>query len=483
MGDNDERIDQYINATQRMIGGDYAVEIDTTDADDSISRLGANLQCLAQALNEQARELQHIQRLTNRINAGMLLPDILDMIYDEFHTLIPYDRIGFSIIEYENNTPWVRAYWSRTNTDDVQIDNSYRAPLRGSSLERIAQTLEPRIINDLRAYYATKPASESTRRILREGIHASLTCPLVVNGNPVGFMFFSSRTPNAYQDAHVALFKQIAGQLSVTLEKGWLITELAQKQAAIEEQNAELRRLHRTKNNFLGMAAHDLRNPIGNIQSVAEMLIDPSWNLSAEEREHFLSGIIRQSAYMLAILDDLLDITQIENNPVHVRQVGVDVQDLLRDVVARHQFIGAAKGSRVELLSWGAGTLHTDPVRLTQILDNLISNGLKFSPPNSLVTVSCNRRQHDWYFEVRDQGPGIPPDEADQLFQEFARLSSQPTAGEVSTGLGLAITRRIVETQGGTIGFYNHDDGGAAFWFTLPAPAADEADISQDRSA
>jgi signal transduction histidine kinase len=478
MSTDDKRIPDYINATKRMIGGDYDVHLDTQQQpEDDVSRLGSNLQNLANVLDTKVQELQHIQRLTAKINAGMLLPDILEMIYNEFHSLIPYDRIGFSIIEYEDNEPWVCAYWSRTEEKDVQIREGYRARLHGSSLEQIVETLEPRIINDLEVYYANKPESESTKRILREGVRSSMTCPLVVNGNPVGFIFFSSNQPHAYKPSHITTFRQIAGQLAIIVEKGWFISELAQQQAAIEEQNAELRRLHRTKNNFLGMAAHDLRNPIGNIQSVAEMLVDPDWAFSEDERDHFLRGVIRQTRYMLAILDDLLDITQIESGTFQVRQVIVDVKELLHEVVARHQHIGASKGSRVELLSWGKGELLADPIRLTQILDNLISNALKYSPPESHITVSCNRREKDWYFEVSDQGPGIDPDEADKVFKEFTKLSAQPTGDEPSTGLGLSITRRMVHAQKGEIGFFNHDNGdsGATFWFTLPAGADESA--------
>lgn len=469
MTNKNQRIHKYINATDRMINGDYSIDIESGTMDD-LGVLGANLQNLADVLDKKVYEFRHIHSLTDKINAGMLLPDILNMIYQEFHAIIPYDRIGFSVIEYENGVPWVHAHWSRTEVPKVEIKTGYRAPLAGSSLETIFKTMQPRIINDLEAYQAQKPDSEATQSILREGIRSSLTCPLVVNGNPVGFIFFSSQQPHTYRQVHVYTLQAIAGQLSVIVEKSWFISELAKKQAEIERNNAELRRLNRTKNDFLGMAAHDLRNPIGNIQSVAEMLVDPDWKFSPEEQYQFLRGVIRQTGYMLAILDDLLDITQIESDNFQVRQIVVNVEQLLREVVARHQRIGSHKNSVVELLSWGKGELRADPIRLTQILDNLISNALKYSPPGSTITISSNRRDKDWYFEVRDQGPGIDPAEAELVFKEFTKLSAQPTAGESSTGLGLAIAQRMVLAQNGDIGFYNHDEngGGAAFWFTLP---------------
>ena len=471
MSNNDDRIPKYIDVTGRMIEGDYHIQIDNENHDE-VGILGANLQNLANVLDNKVKELQHVHQLTAKINSGMLLTDILDTIYTDFYSLIPYDRIGFSIIEYENNQPWVQAYWSRTTNPKIEIGAGYRAPLTGSSLEKIVKTQQPRIINDLEAYYKQKPTSEPTRRILAEGIRSSLTCPLIVNGNPVGFIFFSSCQPNTYQDIHVETFQEIAGQLAVIVEKGWFVSELAQKQAAIEAQNEELRRLHRSKNDFLGMAAHDLRNPIGNIQSVAEMLIDPEWVLTAEEKHRFIEGILRQTGYMLAILDDLLDITQIESGTFQVRRIAVDVRQLLQETIKRHQRIAAVKGSQLALAACDDGELLADPIRLMQVLDNLLSNALKYSPPNSLVSVSATHRKKDWYFEIRDQGPGISPEEQSLLFKEFAKLTPQPTAGETSTGLGLAITRRMIEAQNGEIGFYNLEGGvGAAFWFTLPIQA------------
>jgi len=130
--------------------------------------------------------------------------------------------------------------------------------MAGSSLERVLATGEPRILDDLEAYLAAHPRSESTRLIVAEGVRSSLTCPLVANGKPVGFLFFSSRERGTYRRAHVELFMEIAGQLALIVEKSRLYELLLE--------------LDQVKNRFLGMAAHDLRNPIGVVRSYAELL-------------------------------------------------------------------------------------------------------------------------------------------------------------------------------------------------------------------
>jgi signal transduction histidine kinase len=116
-------------------------------------------------------------------------------------------------------------------------------------------------------------------------------------------------------------------------------------------------------------------------------------------------------------------------------------------------------------------TLKIDPAKMRQVVDNLLSNAVKYSPPGSTVRtfVTPNASDSTCSFSVRDQGPGIPPDERDKLFKDFSRLSSKPTGGEKSTGLGLAICRKIVEAHHGQIVAENLPDRGCEFRVTIPA--------------
>jgi signal transduction histidine kinase len=127
------------------------------------------------------------------------------------------------------------------------------------------------------------------------------------------------------------------------------------------------------------------------------------------------------------------------------------------------------KGMHVELRAPAEGAIHADPLRLRQVLDNLISNAVKFSPKGSTVTVVAERSGTDWKISVRDEGPGLKEADRASLFQEFSKLSARPTGGEKSTGLGLAIVKQVVLAQGGTIDVDSTPGKGATFWFTLPA--------------
>ncbi len=466
---SDPRIPLYIHATERLKEGHYRLRIPLSPRDD-LGKLGRALRDLARSLEIRYRELQKLDRIRAGINAGLLVDDILEKVYEDFREIIPYNRIGFSTIE--ENGQVVRAYWAKSDLPVMYLTKGYEAPLEGSSLQRIIETGQPRIINDLEEYLRNKPDSESTRLIVEEGIRSSLTCPLIASGVPIGFLFFSSARPYAYLNAHVEIFQRIAGQLSIILEKGRLVAELMEQKAAIERQNEELRRLNEVKNAFVGMAAHDLRNPIAAVQTAADFLLEAGDTLDEETRREILQDIVAQTRHMLGLINDLLDVSQIEAGTLELDLQPVAVKDFLEEAVHRHTGLAAPKGTKVLLEPVPEGTVMADPLRLRQVIDNLISNAVKYSPPGSTVTVRAERNPGYWRISVQDEGPGISKEEQQNLFQYFARLSTKPTGDEPSTGLGLAISRRMVEAHGGEIGVESEPGKGSTFWFTLPDQAA-----------
>ncbi|MBN1201875.1 MAG: GAF domain-containing sensor histidine kinase [Anaerolineae bacterium] len=455
----------YLDIARQLRQGEFDI-----DSINSIStdELGQVLQELGRTLTIERRRQQQLAAIITHINTGLLLDEILDNVYDNFRDLIPYNRIGFSLLEDEGRS--VRARWARTDRRDIKLDEGYSNELAGSSLEDIIRTGQPRILNDLEDYLRRKPDSESTQLIVAEGMRSSLTCPLIANGEPVGFMFFSSITPHIYESAHIDIFQRIAAELSVMVEKGRLVSELAEQKAAIEAQNSELRRLNDLKNTFLGIAAHDLRSPLSLIQTALIFLLDPNIALSDDERQGIMREVAQQSRYMLDLLDDLLDVTRIEAGKLELKPKAINLAMFLDETIARQARLAANKGTQVILVQpVPAGDVMADPVRLRQVIDNLVSNAVKYSPPGSTVRVGVKQTTFGWRISVQDEGPGIDPNDRERLFQDFARLSARPTGGEKSTGLGLAITRRVVEAHGGQIDVDSEPGSGATFWFTLPA--------------
>ena len=159
------------------------------------------------------------------INAGTFVDDVLDRAFESFRSIIPYDRMGCALLNDDNKI--ATSIWMKTNVSITSLKVGYAAAMAKSSLQQVINTREPRILNDLESYLAGHPKSTSTKLILEEGMRSSLTCPLIVaGGKPVGFLFFSSTEKNTYRDIHQDIFLQIAGQISIMVEKSRLYQQL-----------------------------------------------------------------------------------------------------------------------------------------------------------------------------------------------------------------------------------------------------------------
>jgi signal transduction histidine kinase len=462
---SDVRIEKYIQVIRALPAGKYDLSVNN-QPEDEIGRLGKELKKLSDDLKSRFAEQQKFNLITLQINSGLLLDEILGTIYREFRDLVPFNRIGFSLIEDKGKK--VRALWEKSDQPIIKLQKDFVADLHGSSLEKIIATRRPRILNNLVEYLKEKPNSESTRLIVEEGMHSSLTCPLIANGIPVGFIFFSSIHPGIYEKHHVETFQRIAEQLSVIVEKGRLVSELSEQKNKIEEQNKELKRLDELKNTFLGIAAHDLRNPLANIQMISNLLASDAAPLSVNESLELVSEIYHNTENMLNLLNDILDVTHIESGKLSLNPILIQTSEFLEGVVARHNLLAESKNTHIILEKIPTGRIFADPLRLRQVLDNLLSNAVKYSPPNSTVNVHVIREPEAWRIEIKDQGSGITQKDRQQLFTDFAKLSAKPTGGEQSTGLGLAIVKRVVEAHKGKIGVESNPGKGSTFWFSLP---------------
>jgi len=224
------------------------------------------------------------------------------------------------------------------------------------------------------------------------------------------------------------------------------------------------------KNKLLGMVAHDLRNPLASIKGLAEFLLDDgaAGKLTADQLD--LAGTIHRTSHaMLEMVNELLDASVIESGELRIHLEVASPSEILEHSITLNNINAAKKGTRIELQrSHLPPTLKIDGAKIRQVIDNLLSNAVKFSPPNSLVVVETGTTEEHCALSVLDQGPGIPEDEQHKLFKDFGRTSVTPTAGEKSTGLGLAICRRIIEAHGGRISASNRPHGGSVFQFTLP---------------
>ena len=248
------------------------------------------------------------------------------------------------------------------------------------------------------------------------------------------------------------------------------ITDRKRAEEAIAQKNARLVELDREKNQLLGMAAHDLRNPLSVVSTASTFLLnDASRNLPEAKRAEFLRRINSVSTFTLKLIDDLLDVAKIEAGRLDLELKEEDLCALIEDSLTLNRILADNKSIRLDFTpERGLPLLRFDRGKIEQVMDNLISNALKFSERDTVVAVRVSRVKGAVVISVRDQGQGIPAEELDRLFEPFSRTSVRSTAGEKSTGLGLAICRKIVEGHGGRIWAESEVGNGTTFSVSLP---------------
>lgn len=243
----------------------------------------------------------------------------------------------------------------------------------------------------------------------------------------------------------------------------------------LSESNKELKKayhrvleLNEEKNEFLGIAAHDLKNPLVAINAFAE-IIKSDKELPEEQKEDFLDEIMEASRRMFSIIKNLLDVNAIEQGKLNTKPEKISAILLLEDTLSQYKEPITKKELNVVNNCKDEIFLLADYNLSLQIMHNIFSNAVKFSPPNKNIYITAGRSSEKGFIDisVQDEGPGFTEQDKKKLFQKFAKLSARPTGGEHSTGLGLSIVKKLVEMMGGKIKLEGSDKG-AKFIVSLP---------------
>ncbi|RME41392.1 MAG: hybrid sensor histidine kinase/response regulator [Caldilineae bacterium] len=245
--------------------------------------------------------------------------------------------------------------------------------------------------------------------------------------------------------------------------------QLLAMQQELRKKNRELARLNEQKDQLLGMAAHDLRNPLSHIVTVTDIVMEQAGErLSSDERE--LLGIAKTSSkFMVDLINDLLDVAKIESGKITLNLQPLDLVSLVAQNVNLNRSLAERKEISLEFHQPDVPVwVMADPHKINQVLNNLISNAVKFSHPHTRIEVRITASEDQTILAVADQGQGIPEEELGKLFQPFQRTSVRSTAGEASTGLGLAIVKKIVEAHRGNIWVESEVGRGSTFYVSLP---------------
>lgn len=258
--------------------------------------------------------------------------------------------------------------------------------------------------------------------------------------------------------------KRDAIEPSLYEEISRLNNELVTVQRELAKKNAELEFINTEKNKFLGMAAHDLRNPLHGILLQCDYLASVIDNKDYLE---IIRAIQEASHFMVSLIEDLLDYSRIENGSVNLEYEKVDVVKLVEDNLRINKTLAARHRIPISFIADPLDPVYTDPAKINQILNNLISNAIKFSSEGKEIQVILKNAAQYWELAVADQGKGMSETQQQQLFKAFQK-GERGLHGEKTTGLGLTIVKRIIEALGGTISVQSKEGTGTTFTVRLP---------------
>jgi len=230
-----------------------------------------------------------------------------------------------------------------------------------------------------------------------------------------------------------------------------------------------LREMNDEKNEFMGIAAHDLRNPLSAIKGYAEMVMEDAQPLNHPGLEENGRRIRDTAARMVEMVQNLLDVNAIERGEMKLNLAPTDLDPALNQVIETQRPRAAVKQQTIHLETEPASVVLADPSVTVQVLENLVSNAVKYSPPGRKIFVRLKQDAKGVRVEVQDQGPGLSAEDQKKLFGKFARLSAKPTGGEHSTGLGLSIVKKMVEAMNGQVWCESELGRGATFVVQFPA--------------
>lgn len=263
------------------------------------------------------------------------------------------------------------------------------------------------------------------------------------------------------------LFKPL--DTDITRAKVNTLLQFYAQQKDIELKNNELQKLNEEKNYFLGMASHDLRNPLGNILTLSSLIEAEIGSQFPDEHRNYLEVIISTSRNMLELLNNLLDVSKIESGTIPLHLEKISIHNLFQEAISSNKQTADKKNIHLSYsLSEDAVDVVADHLQIMQVLNNLVSNSIKYSYPNTSIEITAERGPEEIIIQVTDQGQGIPEKEHKLLFTPFTKTSVRSTAGEKSTGLGLNIVQKLIHAHGGKIWMKSEVGKGSTFTFTIP---------------
>ena len=398
-------------------------------------------------LQRRTAELALLNEINGALTRALDLTHLWDVIYAQAGRV--FDTSCFFVVLRNEHSSTFEIAFGRVG--DTRVDGPVATPNQGI-IRQIQESQEPALIAG-----AAAVALDDGWGLAGVSRQAILAAPMIVEGAMRGALVAESARPDAYSEEDLRVLAAIADQAAVALEKARLQKEATETRA--------LHRLNTLKTEFISTVSHELRSPLTPIVGFSELLA--ATVIEPERVRDLADEIHRHAQRMQRLVDDLLDVSHMEAGQFQLAMTDMDLEPLLDRTV--HEF--ARQAQQHQILYQPPETLplvRGDPLRVRQVLDNLLTNAIKYSPDGGRIEVAACWRDDEVIVSVADQGIGLPPDKMGRLFEKFYRVDNTLAHRVRGSGLGLSIVKHIVDAHGGRVWVESELGLGSTFTFTLP---------------
>jgi len=442
---------------------DSEIELLKTFADQAVIavenvRLFKELQARTRELTQSVEKLTALGEVSRAVTSTLDVETVLDTIVSRASQLAGAD--GCSIFEYDEGAEQfaLRA----THNDDRAFVEALRAvPLRKGEglMGRAAEMREPIQIPDI-----TQPGAYSSSvrdTLIRFGYRALLSVPLLREDQIIGSLSFNRKAPGEFPPEVVEVLKTFATQSALAIQNARLFREIADKSAQLEAAG-------RHKSEFLANMSHELRTPLNAIIGFSEILAERMFGDINEKQTEYLQDILESGRHLLSLINDILDLSKIEAGRMELELSEFDLPTAIDNALILVRERASRRGIRLgSTVDERLGMIGGDERKVKQVLLNLLSNALKFTPEGGRIDVGARLEDGVAEVSVADTGVGIAPADQEAVFEEFRQVGAADKKAE-GTGLGLALSRKFIELHGGRIWVKSEPGTGSSFTFTLP---------------
>lgn len=416
-----------------------------------------------QRLRQQLDEVSALHELARQVSSSDSLDEMLQLVTQRMRDVYDCRAAAISLYDPSCNQVVMRA--------GVGLEEQYIVAARFEMGEYVAGY----VVATGEVVYVRDTRAEPNFRIIDPDVRSILAVPLTVHDQVIGTLSIDSISPNAFSPEHERLLTIAGSQLAAAIEMLRLLEETRQRAAQLAEANNTLRAVDALRDELVQNVSHELRSPLSLVRGYSGLMRDGELGPVTSEQVEALDMIERKAESISRLINDILSLETIR--PETLTLGLVDVAKLAEQAVNGARLIYAERDYQFAYeAAPGCYTIEGDRDRLTQVIDNLIGNAIKFSVPGSTVTVRVapGVDPGSVTIDVVDQGIGIPAEKQAQIFERFYQVEYQGIAHRGGAGLGLSIVRRILEAHGGSISVTSVERQGSTFTCTLPLSCPDE---------